>query len=265
LHLLLIEKIQSLVADEVKLQLGEGSFRTHHYSKPYAKIIKAIKMPFGYQPPKFHQFDRKGDPKQHITHFIETCNNASIYYDLLEKQLVRSLEALAFDWYADLASASIDSWGQMKNGFLNRFYSSRCMVSLSELTNTKQFDEEPVINYINRWCALSLKCNDHLPKSSTVEMCAQGMDWDILYTLQVNKPKAFQELTTRAHDMELTIAYCGRRLQDDESMAPPRNISFMLRDSKESKHPYYEHDASKLLTKLLEEILIYRTSRIKES
>jgi len=43
--------------------------------------------------------------------------------------------------------------------------------------------------------------------------------------------------------MELTIAYYGRRLHDDESMAPSRNTSSMLRDFKESEHPYYEFDA----------------------
>ena len=57
------------------------------------------------------------------------------------------------------------------------------MVSISELTNTRQRDEEPVIDYINRWHALSLKCNDHLPESSVVEMCAQEIEWNILYAL----------------------------------------------------------------------------------
>jgi len=82
------------------------------------------------------------------------------------------------------------------------------------------------------------------------------MNWDILYVLQVNKPNTFQELATRAHDMELTIAYYGRWLQDDQSMAPSRNIKFMLRDSKESEYPYSEFDAPEMLDKLLEEGLI---------
>jgi len=122
-----------LVADAVKFQLGEGSFKTYLYSKPYTKRIAALKMPLGCQPPKFQQFDSKGDLKQHITHFIETCNNAGTCDDLLVKQFVQSLKGLAFDWYADFASASIDSWEQMQNKFLNRFYSSRRTISISEL------------------------------------------------------------------------------------------------------------------------------------
>ena len=71
----------------------------------------------------------------------------------------------------------------MQNEFLNHFYISHRTVSISELDNTKQFEQEPVIDYINHWRALYLKCKDHLPESSAVEMCAQGMNWDILYAL----------------------------------------------------------------------------------
>ena len=140
-------------------------------------------MPLGYQPPKFHQFDGKGDPKQHIAHFIETCNNAGTYDDLLVKQFVRSLKGLAFNWYGPRFCIR---WWLGANA-------KRVLKSLLQLTphsqhkwvgNTKQFDQEPVIDF-NRWRALSLKCKDHLPESSKVEMCAQGMDWDILYALQL--------------------------------------------------------------------------------
>ncbi|KAL0300446.1 UNVERIFIED_CONTAM: hypothetical protein Scaly_2567300 [Sesamum calycinum] len=36
-------------------------------------------MPMGYQPPKFQQFDGKGNPKQHVAHLVETCKNAGTY------------------------------------------------------------------------------------------------------------------------------------------------------------------------------------------
>ena len=152
-------------------------------------------MPHGYQPPKFNQFDGKGNPKQHIAHFIETCSNAGTEGDRLVKQFVRSLKGIAFDWYTDLEPESINSWEQMEHEFLNRFYSTQRTVSMTELTNTKQWKDEPVLDYINRWRSLGLECKDRLTEASAVEMCTQGMEWDLLYVLQMSKPRTFQELS----------------------------------------------------------------------
>ena len=80
-----------------------------------------------------------------------------------------------------------------------------------ELTNSKQWKEEPVIDYIQRWRNLSLNCKDQLSEASTIEMCIQGTNWAISYILQGIKPKTFEELATRAHDMELSIASNGHQ------------------------------------------------------
>jgi len=146
----------------------------HLYTKPYTKRIDALCIPHGYQPPKFNQFDGKGNPKQHVAHFIETCSNAGTEGDRLVKQFVRSLKGIAFDWYTDLEPESINSWEQMEHEFLNRFYSTQRTVSMTELTNTKQWKDEPVLDYINRWRSLSLECRDRLlrPPPSRCELRA---------------------------------------------------------------------------------------------
>jgi len=134
------------------------------------------------------------------------------------KQFVRTLKSIAFDWYTDSKPESIDSWEQIEQVFLNRFYSIQRVVSMTELTSTKQWKDEPVLDYINRWCTLSLKCKDRLSKASAVEMCTQGMHWDLLYVLQMCKPRTFQELATKAHDMEVTIASrCAHSFYSTES------------------------------------------------
>jgi len=100
--------------------------------------VYVLYMPYGYQPPKFQQFDGKGNPKQGVAYFIETCNNASTDGDLTIKQFVRTLKCIAFDWYTDLEPESIENWGKKEHQFLNRFYSAQCTVIVIELTNTKQ-------------------------------------------------------------------------------------------------------------------------------
>ncbi|KAM2431630.1 hypothetical protein ACFX1W_018922 [Malus domestica] len=126
-----------MIANTIKAQYEGSSHDFVLYSKPYSKKIDALKMPRGYQPPKFMQFDGKGNSKQHVAHFIETCSNAGTEGDYLVKQFVHSLKSNAFDWYTDLEPESINSWDQLEREFLNRFYSMRRTISMLELTSTK--------------------------------------------------------------------------------------------------------------------------------
>uniref|UniRef100_A0A6N2KB02 Retrotransposon gag domain-containing protein n=1 Tax=Salix viminalis TaxID=40686 RepID=A0A6N2KB02_SALVM len=52
-------------------------------------------------------------------------------------------------------------------------------VSMIELTNARQWKEEPVIDYIHRWRNLSLNCRDRLTETSALDMCIQGMHWGL--------------------------------------------------------------------------------------
>ena len=70
-----VQQLQDMITNTIRAQYG-GSTGSLRYSKPYTKRIDNMRMPNGYQPPKFLQFDSKRNPKQHIAHFVETCENA---------------------------------------------------------------------------------------------------------------------------------------------------------------------------------------------
>ena len=104
---------------------------------------------------------------------------------------------------------------------------------MTERPNTKQWKDEPVLDYINLWRPLSLKCKDRLSEPSAVEMCAQGMEWDLLYVLQMSKPRTFQELVTKAHDMEMTIA--NRRTKASSTLEARKEKGDLKKTFKSSK------------------------------
>ncbi|KAH7838412.1 hypothetical protein Vadar_026024 [Vaccinium darrowii] len=59
-----VRKLHDMITNTIRAQYGGSSHNSYMYSKPYTKHIDYCRMPIGYQPPKFQQFDGKGNPKQ---------------------------------------------------------------------------------------------------------------------------------------------------------------------------------------------------------
>ncbi|KAA0032132.1 retrotransposon gag protein [Cucumis melo var. makuwa] len=81
-------------------------------------------------------------------------------------------------------------------------------------------------------------------------MCTQGMHWGLLYILQGIKPRTFEELATRAYNMELSIASRGSK---------DFPIYEVKKDRKETK------GAEKVVKSTVKESIVVNTTPLKFS
>ncbi|KAA0037433.1 retrotransposon gag protein [Cucumis melo var. makuwa] len=79
-------------------------------------------------------------------------------------------------------------------------------------------------------------------------MCTQGMHWGLLYILQGIKPRTFEELATRAHDMELSIANRGAK-------------DFLIPKSRSDKNEL--DDTKKIANSVIKESIVVHATPLK--
>ncbi|KAK1614458.1 hypothetical protein QYE76_019975 [Lolium multiflorum] len=207
-----LEAIQRMIAEGVKTELMQN----HHsmrpgYVKPYPPDVDLVPFPSNYRQPQFSKFNGSGSPHEHIAHFLAACQDTAHNGALLLRQFVQTLSGPAFTWYSKLAPSSIKTWEQMQNSFLERFYSTQRTVGITELTQTEQGMNEKAADFINRWRNLSLHCPQPITEPEAVRMCTNNLLSDVAVQLQGVRPITFEELASKATDIENYMQLRARR------------------------------------------------------
>ncbi|KAH0706101.1 hypothetical protein KY289_011177 [Solanum tuberosum] len=86
--LISIDQLKDFIIEAIKHKYESSSKFYPTYANPFTKRIDNLKMCEGYQSPKLQEFDSIENPKQHIAHIIETCNDVGRYGDYLVKEFV---------------------------------------------------------------------------------------------------------------------------------------------------------------------------------
>jgi hypothetical protein len=98
----------------------------------------------------------------------------------------------------------------MQEAFLERFYSSQRTVGITELTQTMQRGNEKAADFINRWRNLSLHCSQPITVPEAFWMCMNNLSPDMAIHLQGVRPITFEELSSKATDIEKYMNHVSR-------------------------------------------------------
>ncbi|KAH7851205.1 hypothetical protein Vadar_008576 [Vaccinium darrowii] len=112
----------------------------------------------------------------------------------------------AFTWYSNLPEGSIPSWDLMVKEFLRQFCNTQRRVGVLELIETKQHDNEPVTDFIARWQALTFACPQKFTQLELIRMSLNNFRHELSTTLMAQTFEDFNDLCTKAHDMELHLS-----------------------------------------------------------
>lgn len=175
-------------------------------TKPYPAWIDSVPYTPGFSQPDFKMFDGTGDPHQHLTHFLSRCEPVAQNGALCLRLFVQSLEGPAFTWYAHLSEESIPTWEARVSEFRKQFSNTQRRVGVPEQLKTKQRDNEPVTEFIARWRALTFACPQKFTQQELLKMCMNNFRHDLSSILLPQTFKGFDDLCTKAHDVEAHLS-----------------------------------------------------------
>ncbi|KAH7676990.1 Acyl-CoA dehydrogenase/oxidase N-terminal protein [Dioscorea alata] len=174
-----------------KLKQAKGSETRADRDKPYPSYHDLVPYPKGYNVPKFKQFTGISNPDQHLGHFVMACGDTSTKPSLLLRHFSTSLAGVAFKWY-------------LKDAFRVRFGGISDKITIVDLTATRQYKDEKVVNYIMRWRNLSIKFEQPLDQPQAVGLLLENIDSWMSPFLSTSGITTFQDLISQAKKLERT-------------------------------------------------------------
>ncbi|GMP71043.1 hypothetical protein CsSME_00029615 [Camellia sinensis var. sinensis] len=91
----------------------------------------------------------------------------------------------------------------MVKEFLEQFCNTQRRVGVPELIETKQRDNESVTDFIARWQALTFACPQKFTQLELIRVCLYNFRHELSMAQTF---EGFNDLCTKAHDMELHLA-----------------------------------------------------------
>ncbi|KAL6178758.1 hypothetical protein ACLB2K_050276 [Fragaria x ananassa] len=116
---------------------------------PYPSSIMHLAYPKNYETPTFTLFDgRKGNPKEHISRFIDALGPHASNHNLRLREFSKTHTDRAYTWYTTLAPGSIRTWDEMAGKFCRKYFQHEERVTIAQLNNTRQQAGENLVEFV---------------------------------------------------------------------------------------------------------------------
>ncbi|XP_059664138.1 uncharacterized protein LOC132309894 [Cornus florida] len=107
--------------------------------------------------------------------FVEALGYFGDNHVVRLREFSKSLTDRAYHWYCNLEPDSINTWEQLKDRFLTKFFQAEKRVTTLSLTKETQEDNEDVLAFINRFNDRVGECFKSSNEMDLVDICIQGM------------------------------------------------------------------------------------------
>ena len=94
---------------------------------------------------------------------------------------------ITFSWYSSLAPNSVQGWADMERLFHDCFYKPQPRVSITKLISCRQFPNELVVEFLERFRRVRSQCSVQLPESECAIAAVNNMHpqlWERLVAIE---------------------------------------------------------------------------------
>ncbi|GFS30539.1 hypothetical protein Acr_00g0012510 [Actinidia rufa] len=166
------------------------------FQTPFSWEIEGMDPPEKFVPPRFTLYDRKSDPRSHVSHVRQMMALWNHMDALMCRVFPSSLGDLGLKWFDRLPPGSIESFYQLTESFVARNYSKRYWETYNEIEECSE--EMAVASY-----KLGLAPGDRLWENLTLDP-PTGL-WDLMSRVEM-----FARLEDDVRESEKTEGKVGR-------------------------------------------------------
>lgn len=118
---------------------------------PFDQSLNMVAIPLNFEIPKYDKYNGKSDPRDHIREFCTMSLEFSHDDTYMMRLFLWSLGGQMMEWLSKIMPP-IRSFEELVNKFVSQYsYNIQHEVTMLDLCNTKQKNNEPFMMFLRRW------------------------------------------------------------------------------------------------------------------